>query len=809
MRITILVALLAFANILNAQISTLKGKVLISQTKRSISEINVIVDGGVYYDITNGSGNFAISGLSYGIHNITLSGIGFKTLYKSVIIDSSVYEASFYMVEDIIDLPIVEVNAQSGTGGMMGSLTKPGSSHYISLKDLKEINSNNPNEILQYIPGVQIQEEDGFGLRPNIGLRASGSERSSKITIMEDGILSAPAPYAASSAYYFPTIARMSAVEIMKGSSQIVYGPYTVGGVINLISTPIPTEFKGRIKLGAGSFGSRNIHASFGNKHGNISYLLETFQYNAEGFKKIDFSDNETGFDKKDYLGKIKWTSSPEAVVYQSIEFKVAETKEHSDETYLGLRYNDFIADPYRRYAGSQIDEMNTRHRQYNVKYLINPIKNLYFQATGYRNNFNRNWYKLDNVKNESGAKVGIAELLNEADSYVKEYGLLTGRSSSGSESLDVKANNRKYLSQGIQTKGNYSIKNHSFEIGVRFHYDEMDRYQWVDEYVMNDGTMQLSKAGLHGTESNRIESASAIASHLQYSVNLDKWTITTGIRNERMTISRLDYGKNDPQRIGNDISNRENQVAVWIPGINVQYEFLNQQQVFGGVHRGFAPPSSTQETEPELSVNYEIGYRLQKSELYGSVVAFYNDYSNLLGDDLASSGGSGNGDQYNGGKAMAYGVELSLNYTKSITNGLWVPLQLQYTYSDAEFATSFNSDFESWMSVAKGDKLPYLANHTMSFMTGIKNGKLGINLSLNYTGAMRTVAGQGPILLEHKINGRLLVSSNVNYNINKDISLTAGVHNLLNKQYAVASRPAGWRPGAPRNFNFGVEARF
>jgi len=151
----------------------------------------------------------------------------------------------------------------------------PGSAHVIGRKQLERFEYDDSQAILLQVPGVYVRQEDGIGLRPNIGIRGVSPDRSKKLTLMEDGILFGPAPYSAPAAYFFPLMTRMGQVQVIKGPSAIAHGPQTVGGAIDFISRPIPTETSGGLDLGLGDFGYSKAHGHFGSSDGQTGFLLE------------------------------------------------------------------------------------------------------------------------------------------------------------------------------------------------------------------------------------------------------------------------------------------------------------------------------------------------------------------------------------------------------------------------------------------------------------------------------------------------------------------------------------------------------
>ncbi|MFY9243967.1 MAG: TonB-dependent receptor [Polaribacter sp.] len=716
-------------------------------------------------------------------------------------------------LDSIQKLDEVIISTAAIFGNKYAAKHRSGSAYYLSPKELQKFSFTDVNRVLRTVPGVTIYEEDGFGLRPNISLRGTSPERSSKITLMEDGVLIAPAPYSASSAYYFPTIARMEAVEVLKGSSQVQYGPFTTGGAINMISSQIPAEFGGQIRANYGSFNSNQIHAKVGNSNDTFGYMVEYLNYGSDGFKTLPSGKN-TGFNKNDLVAKFALNLFPSARVKQSLEFKFQYSDEVGNETYLGLSEADFKTNPFSRYASSNEDKMTTDHTQYAITHKANFSDNIRLTTTAYQNNFARNWYKLDAVT-VNGNRKSLASILNDPTTFSEYYNIVNGSVNSASDAISVKANNRKYYSQGIQTKLDYHWYKgdtfHDIEVGMRYHYDEEDRFQWVDKYsISSAGDLNLTTAAIPGTDANRITSANAFASFITYKVKYNNWTFTPGIRYENITLKREDFGSNDVTRSGINLAERENSVGVFIPGIGSNYKFNNDFSIFGGIHKGFSPPGNQEGQEPEESINYELGTRFNFAGISGEFVGFFNDYSNLLGSDLAATGGTGSLDQFNAGEVNVNGIELLLNYNFAKANAtIALPFSFGYTLTNTEFQNSFGSSNDLWGTVTVGDELPYIPKHQFNIGFSIEHKTFEVNFNGRFNGEFRTLAGSGAIPNNERVDSNFIVDVSGKYFVTKQLSLTANIINLLDETYAASRVPAGLRPGHPFGAYAGLEFRF
>ena len=735
---------------------------------------------------------------------IILFSLGYSGIYSQ---EQQVKKDSVYQLQEIV------VSSQQILGSKFKARNRTGSAYYISPEEIRRLGYTDINRMLKAVPGVNMYEEDGFGLRPNISLRGTKAERSERISIMEDGVLAAPAPYSAPAAYYFPNVARMEAIEVLKGSSQVQYGPFTTGGAINLVSTPIPNSFSGKANISYGSKNTFKSHTSVGSSWKHFGYMVEYLRYQSDGFKKYE-DHAAKGFKRNDIIAKIRVKTDHVKGVNHALELKFGYADENSDETYVGLSADDFKKTPFLRYAGSQMDKLKTDHRQWVATYLLTFSNKLKISTNAYYNYFHRNWYKLNDVRAgiTSKEKRSIADVLVDPETNIRYFDILTGKTDREGEALLVRANNRTYRSRGIQTRAEYRFNLNEFffdlEFGLRYHADEEDRFQWDDSYSMKNKKMVLFMEGIHGTNANRVTSANALAGYLLAKLRYDAWTVTAGLRYEDVDLLKKDYTKEDLARSGKVRIETPNHARVLIPGVGLHYQLMPAASVFFGIHKGFAPPSAELYQKPESSVNMELGTRVAIGNFRAELIGFYNNYSNMLGSDLAASGGAGTLEQFNVGEARVKGAEFLVQYQPLPKNcNVRLPLQVSYTYTDTEIRNSFES--HSWGNVVRGDEIPYIFKHALNMQLGIECKWFYANIGARYNSDMRTSPGQGTIAEREKVPANLIFDASLNVFVNKYLTVRLNAINLTNRVYLTSRHPAGLRAGHPFGIYAGANVQF
>ncbi len=690
----------------------------------------------------------------------------------------------------------VHLDTMTIIGSEQELATIAGSATRIDESMISEFDSTDLNDLLTRTPGVYIRYEDGYGLRPNIGIRGVTSDRSQKITLMEDGILISPAPYTAPAAYYIPNVNRMQSVEVVKGPAAIQYGPHTIGGAINMVTLPTPYTDEGSLDLTYGSDNYYKGRLQYGDTPEALNkqwgYHIDLLSYGADGFKELDNGD-DTGFARNDVNAKLFWESAPSAEYAQFATLKLGYAEETSDETYLGLSDDDFSANPNRRYAASQLDQFNSDHSQVHFIHGIELSSSLSISTRIYDQTFNRSWNKFDGFIDGVSAQ----DVLANPDIFIKEMSALRGdiaTSDSEDITIDVTDNDRTYGSKGISLTADYlaytgSVE-HYLRAGLRYHHDYVSRHHTQRGYFMVDGTLEFD--GIEDREAktlNRAES-DAVALFLSDELRVNDWLINLGMRYETISGQVKDY-------LTETESDRNQSILA--PGAGVFFQWSDNFGLLAGVYKGFSPagPASDDSVSPEESINYEYGARYKSGELHAEIVGFFSDYSNLIGRCRASDSGCTVGDEFNGGEVQVAGFESTINH--ALLHGRYrFPVQLVYTYTESAFQSSFQSGFSQWGIVDEGDELPYLPKHQARLSTGVEFDRWNVAGAIRYTGEAREAPGQGSYSSGISTEAHTLFDLSVSWQATNAVQARLIGENLTDEQVIVSRRPFGARPSQP-----------
>ncbi len=676
-----------------------------------------------------------------------------------------------------------------------------GAAQRIDEDTLEQFEYDDIERVLAQVPGVNTRGEDGYGLRPNIGIRGVNSDRSAKVTLLEDGIPLAPAPYAAPAAYYFPMSTRMVGVEVFKGAAATRFGPQTVAGAINLITRDAPTESTWEVDMAGGLRGTGRAHAFVGDGDATKGWLIEGVHLRTNGFKELD-TGGPTGFNRSEFMAKGRLAVSNN----HRLGLKLGYSRELSHETYTGLTLADYEANPYRRYTATDGETMGWNRSLAEASWSVAPSKDIVVRTVAYHHWMSRAWAKFS----EFQAGLDMHQLLQQAPTTGQGavyMGILRGEedTTTPDQALLIGTNDRRFHSYGTQTSLRWTDTRgafqHTLDSGVRLHGDHVKRIHTEEGHDMLGGRLVRNDTPLD-TTLDSVATAYALAAHVHEDLRWKMLHLLPGARLEVIRTERIDEGTAPLDPITRTIV---------LPGVGGMVDILPSWSVFGGSYRGFSPvpPGEPEEVQPELSWNYEAGSRLAFADFQLELVGFLNEYRNITGQCTLSSGCENDslGAQFNGGEARVRGLESLVKQTFLLPGSFTMPVQASYTFTEGQFRTAFDSDFPQFGEVDAGDYLPYVPQHQAYGRLTVAHPHFDVGVGVSYRSEMLDAAGQYPAT-DFDVPELLLIDGGVRVMPVERVTVYATGTNLANNTAITSWRAAGARPTAPRQVMVGVEVR-
>lgn len=669
----------------------------------------------------------------------------------------------------------------------------PGSVDIIDAQTLEDSRAYNFSEVLRKVSGINVRDEEGFGLRPNIGIRGLNPTRSTKVLLLEDGLPLTYAPYGDNASYYHPPIERFESVEVLKGSGQILYGPVTVGGVINYITPMPPVKPAGYIKLIGGNLSYFNGHVSYGGTWGGTGLLFDFTRKQGEGARDdVRSGLNDFNFKAVRPLGQ-----------RQVLSLKFSYYGENSNITYSGLTEAEYRANPRQNPFRNDFFYGNRFGASATHTIVIN--NNLSSTTNFYGAFFRRHWWRQSSNSNERPNRLNT---LPGGDPDCR--GMIDLNKTCGNQ-----GRLRQYFFAGVEPRFHASFRlfkvRNETDFGFRLHFEDQERIQ-------KNGDLPTSRDGL--VVENNSRKNSAYSAFVQNRFVFGDWAVTPGLR-----VEHIKYQRTNRLAFGGAGVTGTTDVTQLIPGLGVSYSPSERVNVFAGVHRGFSPPRTEDiinnatggsvDLNSELSWNYELGFRsLLSPGLRLEATLFRMDYENQIVP--ASLAGGVGATLTNGGETIHQGIEFTarLDSGTIIKSRHNVYLRTAYTFLPiAEFTGTRFSSINN-LTPINGNRLPYAPKQLLNGSLGYSNPRgvdafiEAVYVSSQFADDLNriTTTTNGQVGL---IPATTIWNATGNYRSEKlQTTFFVSIKNLFDRMY-IADRTRGILPGGPRLLQAGFKYEF
>jgi Fe(3+) dicitrate transport protein len=685
----------------------------------------------------------------------------------------------------------------------------PGSCTLVTTREIEQAQPTDVSEMLRRVPGMTATQQESGGLRLDIGIHGLDPGRSRRVLVLEDGVPVSVNPYAEPDIYYAPPVERVRGIEVVKGSGNVLFGPQTIGGVVNFLTILPPGVRHDMAELDAGFWAGDSCGAGgpclLGDKPEGYASVMashgdapsEHVRYVVQLFHKASDGVREEAFHATDALGKIVFDSSARGEA--TLKLAVHDDETMSDDNGLTQQ---MVADDPRRATLSPADRISQQRYDVSLTHVqrFDDFTKLVTLAYAYRTQ--RTWNRQDYDRNTAGASLLP---LAQYDHWVGDPGLTGGAIYFRNTDTIL---DRHYDVAGVEPRLEWRTRTgalgHTLGAGARLLYE-------TAHYEQRSGASPSSDAGTLDYVFDH--SSWAGAAYAEDRIEVRDWLLVTpGVRFEEAS-----FTSDVARQGGQDVSQptRNGTSGGVVPGIGL-VAGTPSANVYAGTHVGWAPPRVTSpispkagtdvvQLDPESSINYELGTRLTyRRMLHFEGTAYLIDFDDQVVSSSGSQNSGGRTTLVNGGATRHYGVEGAASFRAGEALGLRpaaADVGIRYTLARATFDGGPNG----------GNWLPYAPAATLVTTLDVDHPSgLGGEVAWTYVGEQFTdpqnTLAPDATGRTGKIPAYDAVDVMVRYKLaGSGLTFRLAFKDALNQTFIFARRPDGIQVGGFRQVLLGV----
>ncbi len=490
-------------------------------------------------------------------------------------------------VEDVVERSpapeVMVIGRRIGDGVPRVPLNSVGSRDVFGPKRVRETGARDINDLIINVPAISTRPYNGGeAAAPSFSIRGMPDDGLTEyVNVLIDGVPASPLPYGWTAFSFLPiTVERIHALDLVRGAYSVRYSPNTVGGVLNFVTRPIPTDPTLSFRQTLGNLGYSSSMFSIGATQDNLGVLFTAVTRGGDGYRR------EGDFDQEDTNLKLRFDTEPGGFLAASVTYMQSDHQAPG-----GLTLAEFSRD---RFDNTRKENRFEGHRQVADVLWHRPWDNGWVEGFAYASETSR---RLIAQRPHFGTPTSLLDWTDD------------------SEVLGLGARFTRDVELGGTT--------HTFFGGMRHQRERLPSWK-IDSSPFPGGPKTLARDSRYALD--------AWSVHLDDTFEpVERLTVTVGLRGEWIT-----QADGNDALLGFDFDDEFDQL---LPGVGASYLVNDSWAVFANRHEGFRAPqvwgfgssAPGEGLDLEEGTSSEIGVRCEGvGGVSGSLTRWRNEFDDF-----------------------------------------------------------------------------------------------------------------------------------------------------------------------------------